>query len=81
MYLLDASDDASAGCGRAGRLGDSLVVGGGGGLWNVHVHVDDAGRRDRGRARGRPPAPDPRHLSRGAGRRAPQPPAGAASWR
>ena len=40
---------------RAGALGDSLVVVGGDGLWNVHVHVDDAGRRGRGRLEaGRP---------------------------
>ena len=44
MYLLDAEDphiptlkNALAG------LGDSLVVVGGEGLWNVHVHVDDVG--------------------------------------
>lgn len=44
MYLLDAPDDAIAAL-RADldRLGDSLVVVGGDGLWNVHVHVDDAG--------------------------------------
>ena len=44
MFLLDAAgdlvdvlrDDLDA-------LGDSLVVVGGDGLWNVHVHVDDAG--------------------------------------
>lgn len=44
MYLLDCPDD------RIDRLraaldarGDSLVVVGGDGLWNVHVHADDAG--------------------------------------
>jgi DAK2 domain fusion protein YloV len=44
MFLLDADDaaipplrDTLAG------LGDSLVVVGGEGLWNVHVHVDDVG--------------------------------------
>jgi DAK2 domain fusion protein YloV len=44
IYLLDADDggipalkDTLAG------LGDSLVVVGGDGLWNVHVHVDDVG--------------------------------------
>jgi DAK2 domain fusion protein YloV len=44
MYLLDARDDAIPGL-RASlaRLGDSLVVVGGDGLWNVHVHVDDVG--------------------------------------
>ncbi len=44
MFLLDADDEAV----RALRerlmpLGDSLVVVGGNGLWNVHVHVDDVG--------------------------------------
>lgn len=28
---------------RLGELGDSLVVVGGDGLWNIHVHVDDVG--------------------------------------
>lgn len=44
MYLLDA-DDAQIGPLRdtLGGLGDSLVVVGGDGLWNVHVHVDDVG--------------------------------------
>jgi uncharacterized protein len=44
MYLLDA-EDAAVGVLRArlAALGDSLVVVGGDGLWNVHVHVDDAG--------------------------------------
>ncbi|WP_042384922.1 DAK2 domain-containing protein [Streptacidiphilus melanogenes] len=44
VYLLDARDDAVAGLrARLGGLGDSLVVSGGEGLWNVHVHVDDPG--------------------------------------
>ena len=44
MYLLDAPDDAMAGLrARLSTLGDSLVVVGGEGLWNVHVHVDDVG--------------------------------------
>jgi DAK2 domain fusion protein YloV len=44
MYLLDAADDAVPLLRAAlDRIGDSLVVVGGGGLWNVHVHVDDAG--------------------------------------
>src|SRR3954454_22350980 len=44
MYLLDAEDDAVAGLrGALAPLGDSLVVVGGEGLWNVHVHVDDVG--------------------------------------
>ncbi|MFC4050891.1 DAK2 domain-containing protein [Actinomadura syzygii] len=44
MYLLDAPDDAVHPLReRLDALGDSLVVVGGDGLWNVHVHVDDAG--------------------------------------
>jgi uncharacterized protein len=44
MYLLDADDAAIAALRkRLVGLGDSLVVVGGGGLWNVHVHVDDVG--------------------------------------
>ncbi|MFI9205962.1 DAK2 domain-containing protein [Streptomyces sp. NPDC053048] len=44
IYLLDAGDDAVARLRtRLDALGESLVVVGGDGLWNVHVHVDDAG--------------------------------------
>ncbi|CAM5700277.1 DAK2 domain-containing protein OS=Streptomyces alboniger OX=132473 GN=CP975_25695 PE=4 SV=1 [Streptomyces alboniger] len=44
IYLLEADDTAVARLrARLDRLGDSLVVVGGDGLWNVHVHVDDAG--------------------------------------
>jgi DAK2 domain fusion protein YloV len=44
IYLLDAPDHTIPALRtRLDRLGDSLVVVGGEGLWNVHVHVDDAG--------------------------------------
>ncbi|MFJ6907591.1 DAK2 domain-containing protein [Streptomyces griseoluteus] len=44
VYLLEADDAAVARLReRLDTLGDSLVVVGGDGLWNVHVHVDDAG--------------------------------------
>ena len=48
MYLLDLDPETEdrdiAGLKKAlAGLGDSLVVVGGGGLWNVHVHVDDVG--------------------------------------
>ncbi|MFI5854057.1 DAK2 domain-containing protein [Streptomyces parvulus] len=44
IYLLEADDAAVARLRRRlDALGDSLVVVGGDGLWNVHVHVDDAG--------------------------------------
>lgn len=44
MYLLDADDRAVAGLrAELDAMGDSLVVVGGEGLWNVHVHVAEAG--------------------------------------
>lgn len=44
MYLLDADDEqVPALRTRLDALGDSLVVVGGEGLWNVHVHTDDVG--------------------------------------
>ncbi|MET7935690.1 DAK2 domain-containing protein [Streptomyces sp. NPDC005322] len=44
IYLLEAEDEAVARLReRLDALGDCLVVVGGDGLWNVHVHVDDAG--------------------------------------
>ncbi|MFI2434957.1 DAK2 domain-containing protein [Streptomyces sp. NPDC018693] len=44
IYLLEAEDAAVDRLRqRLDALGDSLVVVGGDGLWNVHVHVDDAG--------------------------------------
>ncbi|MEU1085754.1 DAK2 domain-containing protein [Streptomyces sp. NPDC005892] len=44
IYLLEAEEAAvDLLRQRLDALGDSLVVVGGDGLWNVHVHVDDAG--------------------------------------
>ncbi|MEV5709779.1 DAK2 domain-containing protein [Actinoallomurus sp. NPDC052274] len=44
MYLLDADDGPVTELrAELDALGDSLVVVGGEGLWNVHVHTDDAG--------------------------------------
>jgi DAK2 domain fusion protein YloV len=44
MYLLDATEAAIPALRTTlDGLGDSLVVVGGDGLWNVHVHVDDVG--------------------------------------
>lgn len=44
MYLLDAgSAEVGALREELDALGDSLVIVGGDDLWNVHVHVDDAG--------------------------------------
>ncbi|MFI8085579.1 DAK2 domain-containing protein [Kitasatospora sp. NPDC086009] len=56
IYLLDAPDEALPALReRLAGLGDSLVIGGGDGLWNVHVHVDDAGAAvEAGLGAGRP---------------------------
>jgi DAK2 domain fusion protein YloV len=61
MYLLDTRLDADEGRRVAelraalDRLGDSVVVVGGNGLWQVHVHVDDVGAAvEAGFAAGRP---------------------------
>ena len=44
MYLLDAPDATIAGFKDAwGAIGDSIVVVGGDGLWNCHVHTNDIG--------------------------------------
>ncbi|NJQ02323.1 DAK2 domain-containing protein [Streptomyces zingiberis] len=68
MYLLEAGDAAvEALRRRLDPLGDSLVVVGGDGLWNVHVHVDDAGAAvEAGIEAGRPHRVRISHL--GAGR-------------
>lgn len=56
MYLLDARDDVVVGLrGALATVGDSVVVVGGDGLWNVHAHVDDVGAAvEAGLAVGRP---------------------------
>ncbi|MFD7918635.1 DAK2 domain-containing protein [Streptomyces sp. NPDC059740] len=69
IYLLEADDEAvDVLRARLDALGDSLVVVGGDGLWNVHVHVADAGAAvEAGIEAGRPhrlrvthlPAPPP----------------------
>ena len=70
MYLLDAEDDAIPALREPlAGLGDSLVVVGGEGLWNVHVHVDDVGAAIEAGHRRRPAAPGPGHPLRRAGRR------------
>jgi DAK2 domain fusion protein YloV len=44
MYLLDATaEQVTALRARLAPLGDSLAIVGGGGLWHVHLHADDAG--------------------------------------
>jgi DAK2 domain fusion protein YloV len=57
MFLLGDSDEAKVSELRAtlATLGDSLLVVGGDGTWNVHVHVDDPGAAvEAGIAAGRP---------------------------
>jgi DAK2 domain fusion protein YloV len=56
MYFLHAPDDMIDGFRNAwGELGDSIVVVGGDGLWNCHVHTDDIGPAiEAGIAVGRP---------------------------
>jgi dihydroxyacetone kinase-like predicted kinase len=56
MYLLDADDQHMPNLKEAlAGLGDSLVVVGGDGLWNVHVHTDEVGAAvEAGIAAGRP---------------------------
>ena len=56
MYLLDTGDGEVPHLrGRLADLGDSVVVVGGDGLWNVHVHTDDPGAAvEAGVAVGRP---------------------------
>ena len=51
-----------------GALGDSIVVVGGDGLWNCHVHTDDIGAAIEAGHRGRPAPQDPRHRPPRAGR-------------
>jgi fatty acid kinase len=44
MYFLHADDEGIDGFKRAwGALGDSIVVVGGDGIWNCHVHTNDIG--------------------------------------
>ncbi len=44
MYLLDADDDTMPAFREAwAAIGDSIVVVGGDGLWNCHVHTNDIG--------------------------------------
>ena len=56
MFLLDAEESAIPALRNAlDSLGDSLVIVGGERLWNVHVHVDDAGAAvEAGMAAGQP---------------------------
>ncbi|MEV7195128.1 DAK2 domain-containing protein [Streptomyces sp. NPDC093510] len=76
IYLLEADDAAVTRLrARLDRLGDSLVVVGGDGLWNVHVHVDDAGAAvEAGVEAGRPHRIRITHFGVGDAHTTPQPP-------
>ncbi|MEU3076462.1 DAK2 domain-containing protein [Streptomyces laurentii] len=80
VYLLDADDRAVDRLrARLDELGESLVVVGGDGLWNVHVHVDDAGAAvEAGVEAGRPHRIRVTHFDTQAAPAEPAPPAGRA---
>ncbi|MEI6622762.1 MAG: DAK2 domain-containing protein [Actinomycetes bacterium] len=71
MYLLDGDDELVPPMRtQLAGLGDSLVVVGGNGLWNVHVHVDDIGAAiEAGIAAGRPYRIKVTHLEEAEGLR------------
>jgi uncharacterized protein len=73
MFLLDAEDERIPTLRAAlAPLGDSLVVVGGDGLWNVHVHVDDVGAAvEAGIEAGRPHRVRVTHFAEQVARRAP----------
>jgi len=73
MYLLDAEDGEIPALRKAlAPLGDSLVVVGGDGIWNVHVHVDDVGAAiEAGIAAGRPHSIHVTHFAEQVAQRAP----------
>lgn len=81
IYLLDAEDAAVARLReRLDGLGDSLVVVGGDGLWNIHVHVDDAGAAvEAGIEAGRPHRVRITHFAADTGRQGTGGPHGAGS--
>ncbi|MCX4755046.1 DAK2 domain-containing protein [Kitasatospora purpeofusca] len=83
IYLLDAPDEALPALReRLAGLGDSLVVGGGDGLWNVHVHVDDAGAAvEAGVGAGRPHQIRITHFAEAAARSGTAAGRGEPEWR
>ncbi|MGI8613167.1 MAG: DAK2 domain-containing protein [Nocardioidaceae bacterium] len=72
MFLLDAADDRIPALRSAlADLGESLVVVGGDGLWNVHVHVDEVGAvLERALEAGRPYRISVTHFAEPAARQA-----------
>lgn len=73
IYLLEAEEAAVQRLrARLDGLGDSLVVGGGDGLWSIHVHVDDAGAAvEAGVEAGRPHRIRITHFAAGSAHAAP----------
>ena len=79
MYLFDAEDDGIPHLRtRLDSMGDSLVVVGGGGLWNVHVHTDSIGASIEARIEGRAAASD--RCDRSGGTAAPPAPRDRGWW-
>jgi DAK2 domain fusion protein YloV len=72
MFLLEAAEERIPALRRTlSPLGDSLVVVGGDGLWNVHVHVDDVGAAvEAGIEAGRPYRVRVTHFAEQSARRA-----------
>jgi uncharacterized protein len=70
MYLLDA-DDAKMHAFREvwSGIGDSIVIVGGDGLYNCHIHTDEIGAAIEAALDAGRPARDPRHRPERAGRR------------
>ena len=70
MYFLEAPTTTHRRRSRTawGALGDSIVVVGGDGLWNCHVHTDDIGAAIEAGIDGGPAARHPRHRPARAGR-------------
>ena len=70
MYLLDAPDDTIAAFKEVwAGIGDSIVVVGGDGLWNCHIHTDDIGAAIEAGARRRPAPAHPGHRPSSRSRR------------
>ena len=71
MYFLDLVDERIQAFKEAwGEIGDSIVVVGGDGLWNCHVHTNDIGAAiEAALDSRRPPEADPGHRSVRGGRR------------
>ena len=66
MFLCDLADERIDDLKNGwGEIGDSIVVVGGDGIWNCHVHTNDIGAAiEVGARRRRPAVPDPRHRPR-----------------